>query len=132
MTEAHEKSQVSSFNMAEPCRDLLHALSELAARKHALDAEQLESASPAYLAAALNGVWETRRRCDLLALAVQKTQPETGNDAAIKRDVLVRYSALANPDDVTLTSLSEFLVATVRPLYPAAVSWRLEASHRYD
>lgn len=132
MTEANEKTQAPSFNVAEPCRDLLHALAELAARKHALDAEQLENASPAYLAAALNGLWETRRDCDLLALAVQKAQPETRNDAAIKRDVLVRYSALANPDDRTLTSLSEFLVGTVRPLYPAAASGWLEVHHCYD
>ncbi len=108
-------------SMTEPCTGLLSALSELATRKHALDAEQLETASPAHLAAALDAVWEIRRHCDLLALAVQKAQPETGNDVAIKRDVLIFYSTRVNPDDATLPLLSELVLGTVQALYPAVL-----------
>ena len=120
-----------SSNLMEPCRDLLYALSELAARKHALDAERLEIAPVAYQEAVLNAVWVTRRNCDLLALAVQEAQPETGDDEAIRRDVLIFYSARVNPDSATLTSLSELPVGTVRALYPAVVLQRPSSSHGY-
>lgn len=109
---------IAPSSMTVPCTGLLSALSELAIRKHALDAGQFESASPAHLTAALDAVWETRQHCDLLALAVQKTQPETGNDAAIKRDVLIFYSARVNPDNATLHLLSELVLGTVQALYP--------------
>lgn len=119
-------SDVSS-SMTEPCTGLLSALSELATREHALDAEQLESASPADLAAVLDAVWESRRYCDLLALAVQKTQPETSGEEVVRRNALLAYSALANPDHTARASLSQAAHGTPFDLYLTAMSQNVGA-----
>ena len=113
----------SSSNVREPCIGLLHALSELATRKRALDVEQFEIATTAYLDDALDAFWVTRRSCDLLAIVVQKTQSTTGDEEAIKCKALVAYSILANPDDITCTSLSELSIVMIRALYPGIRPW---------
>ena len=100
---------------------LLDALSDLVAKHNSLDAEDIELVPLSDLENALSALRESRRACHSLAAAVRGTQPTSDIEAAVRRDALVAYSALANPDDSILDGLSEFSIGAVRSLYPLAM-----------
>lgn len=100
---------------------LLNALFDYGEKYNTLDVGHFDTVPEPDLTSALNAFWETRRTCHLLAATVRGTLPTSDTEEAVRREALVVYSALANPDDSTLVGLSEFSMDTVRALHQLAL-----------